>query len=132
MRTRLIIPGGYSTTIVWSTVEVGIGIFCACLPVMRPVLRRLRLYVPTMESTRNPSGSSSYPKSKSSRQNNFRMANYRPSERQNDWDERTRDDVGLKSTTGVGDTTQDGDEVIYDPRSIAVTRTVEIREQDSV
>lgn len=28
----------YATTIIWSTIEVGIGILCACLPVLRPIL----------------------------------------------------------------------------------------------
>lgn len=29
----------YATTIIWSTIEVGIGILCACLPVLQPILK---------------------------------------------------------------------------------------------
>lgn len=29
----------YATTIIWSAIEVGIGILCACLPVLQPILK---------------------------------------------------------------------------------------------
>ena len=41
-------PDIYATTIIWSTIEVGVGIFCACLPVLRPLLLWARRYDPAL------------------------------------------------------------------------------------
>lgn len=39
----------YSTTIIWSTVELGVGIFCACLPVMRPIVTACAAHIPRVD-----------------------------------------------------------------------------------
>ena len=77
-RTNAIFLDVYSTTIIWSTVEVGVGIFCACLPVMRPILHALTQYVPKMEAKSSGASSTNFPKQ--SHATNFRMKSYRRSE----------------------------------------------------
>ena len=64
----------YATTIIWSTVEVGVGIFCACLPVMRPILNAIHSIL-----TRHRSDSTCLPRHHQprSRRDTLRMKSYR-------------------------------------------------------
>ena len=64
----------YATTIIWSTVEVGVGIFCACLPVMRPIPNAIHAMI-----TRHRSDSSCLPRHHQprSRRDTLRMKSYR-------------------------------------------------------
>ena len=67
----------YATTIIWSTVEVGVGIFCACLPVMRPIFNFLYPVI-----TRSSSDSKGLPRHHQprSRRDTLRMKSYRSSD----------------------------------------------------
>ena len=65
-------PDNYATTIIWSTVEVGVGIFCACLPVLRPILNALYSIL-----TRQSSDSTCLPRNQPrSRRDTLRMKSY--------------------------------------------------------
>lgn len=77
MQTLTYSTGAYSTTIIWSTVELGVGIFCASLPVMRPILHKLNVYVPTMEGTSTKASTNTF--HRPSHATNFRMRSYRNS-----------------------------------------------------
>lgn len=43
----------YATTIIWSTVEVGVGILCACLPILRPIINFVFSLTPSNKPSRD-------------------------------------------------------------------------------
>lgn len=63
--TDSLVADVYSTTLIWSTVEVGVGIFSACLPVVRPIITAAAVHLPSMIFSSKPGHTShidTYPK----------------------------------------------------------------------
>ncbi|KAL2036786.1 hypothetical protein N7G274_010510 [Stereocaulon virgatum] len=67
----------FATTIIWSTVEVGVGIFCACLPVLRPIFNSLCPFLTNSNSCSEGLPRHHQPRS---RRDTLRIKDYRPSD----------------------------------------------------